>query len=109
MATVNPNISKDGILNVGDNIIYTCPYNYFADLGSFRFVNSAAYSISLRVERAHPVSVVTYYNFTLDAGDFLQDGGVYQLKYGDKLIVNVDVANTSYSFVGQLSLTNPPD
>jgi hypothetical protein len=110
MATyLNPNISKDGILAIGDNVIYTCPYNYFADMGSFRFTNTAAYDISLRIERADPVSVVTYYSFTLDAGDFLQDAGIYQLKYGDRLIVNVNVANTSYSFVGQVLPINPPD
>lgn len=103
MATyLNPDISKEGILAVGDNVLYTCPYKYRATLSAFKFNNPAAYNISLRIERADPIATITYYNFTLDAGDFMQDGGGYILNYGDQIIVNVDTADTVYSYFGQV-------
>lgn len=109
MATyLNPNISKEGILAVGDNILYTCPYNYRATLAAFKFNSPGAYDISLRIERADPAATITYYSFTLDPGDVMTDGGGYILNYGDQLIVNSDSASVTYSYAGQVVPINTP-
>jgi hypothetical protein len=108
MATyINPDISREGILTVGDNVIYSCPANYVATLSAFRIVNPAAYNISFRIERQRPLGSYTYYSFVLDAGDIIQDGSIYTLNSRDRLIINVDVPGTIYSFSGQVYPINP--
>jgi len=103
MATyLNPNISKEGILSVGDNIIYTCPYKYYATFNGFRFTSPSAYTISIRIERADPPATITYYNFTLDPGDVMTDAGGYTLFYGDQLIINTNAADVTYILGGQV-------
>lgn len=108
MATyLNPNISKEGILAVGDNVLYTCPYKYYATFVAFKFNSPGAYDISLRIERADPAASIVYYNFTLDPGDVMMDGGGYILNNGDQIIVTTNSASVTYSYTGQLIAIGP--
>ena len=94
MATyLNTDISKEGTLNVGDNVIYSCPAGYIATLTQFKIINLAAYNISLRIERANPSENQIYYSFTLDPSDLIQDANVYNLKSKDKLIIKIGRAH----------------
>jgi hypothetical protein len=103
MATyLNPNISKEGILAVGDNVLYTCPYKYYATFSGFKFNSPGAYDISLRVERSDPAATIVYYSFTLDPGDVMTDVGGYMLNYGDQIIVTTNSASVTYSYIGQV-------
>jgi hypothetical protein len=103
MATyLNPNISDEGVLAIGDNVLYTCPYRYVANFPSFRFNSSGAYDISIRIERSTPVSTIVYYTFNLDAGDVMSDAGGYSLTVGDRIIVTTSSASVTYSYVGQV-------
>jgi hypothetical protein len=109
MATyLNPNISKEGILAVGDNVLYTCPYNYRATLAAFKFNSPGAYDISLRIERSSPAATIVYYTFNLDAGDVMTDGGGYVLNDGDQIIVTTGSASVTYSYAGQVIPINVP-
>lgn len=103
MATyLNPNISKEGILAVGDNIVYTCPYKYVATFPAFRFNSPGAYDISIRVERSSPPATIVYYSFDLDAGDVMSDNSTYTLNHNDRIIVTTSSATVTYSYVGQV-------
>lgn len=103
MATyLNPDISKEGIFAVGDNVLYTCPNKYYAIFSAFKFHSPGAYDISIRVERASPVATIIYYNFTLDAGDVVTDAGRYTLNHRDRIIVTTNSASVTYSYVGQV-------
>jgi len=99
---LNPNISNEGILSIGDNVLYTCPNNYTASFSGLRFSSPSAYDISIRIERVSPAATITYYSFTLDAGDVVTDSGGYFLRSGDQIIVNTNVADVTYFFSGQV-------
>lgn len=108
MATyLNPNISKEGILAVGDNVLYTCPNRYYANFNAFRFSSPGAYDISIRIERSSPAATIVYYSFTLDAGDVMSDTGGYTLNHNDRIIVTTSSASVTYSYVGQVYPITP--
>jgi hypothetical protein len=103
MATyLNPDISREGILTVGDTTIYSCPNKYTATIFSISFNNAAAFDISLRIERYTTSTSTVTYTFNLEAGDLMLDSNQYTLYYGDKVIAVTGVADTRYSMRGQV-------
>ncbi len=108
MATENPFFNKQGTLNAGDNILQTCPNNRVVSVGGITFSNPAAVTISLRINRANPVSSVIPYTFNLDAGDVMKDNTQYILFPGDSITVNSSIASTTYFFTGDTQYINPP-
>jgi hypothetical protein len=102
-AVLNPDISREGILTVGDTIIYSCPNKYMATILSLTFNNASAFDISLRLERYKTSTSTGIYTFNLDAGDVMQDSNIYVLYYGDKIVATTGVANTSYAMKGQVA------
>jgi hypothetical protein len=103
MATyLNTDISREGVLNVGDTTIYSCPNKYTATIFSISFNNAAAFDISLRIERYNASTSVVTYTFNLEAGDVMLDSNQYVLYYGDKVVAVTGVADTRYSMKGQV-------
>lgn len=103
MATyLNPDISKEGVLNVGDTTIYACPNKYTATIFSISFNNAAAFDISIRIERYITSKSTVAYTFNLEAGDLMLDSNQYVLYYGDKIIAVTGVADTRYVMKGQV-------
>ncbi|NDC96122.1 hypothetical protein EB077_12515, partial [bacterium] len=80
-------ITYQDTLGAGTTVLYTCPTNVTATIGTVRFNNPAAYNITFTVNRANPVSSVDAYTFTLAAGDVVVDSTGYQLKFGDSIQV----------------------
>lgn len=108
MATyLNPDISKQGILNVGDTTLYTCPRNYYANISSVKVNCPSAYDISIRIERANPVSVLTLYSFNLDAGDYMLDANNYALKQGDRVVITTSASDVAYFITGTVYPKQP--
>ena len=100
MATLNPDISRQGTLNVGDTVLYVCPFKYVANISSIKVNCPVAYDISVRIERSIPSSVLTLYSFNLDAGDYMIDSNSYPLKTGDSVVITTSASNVAYFMVG---------
>ena len=101
MATyLNPDISTQGILNVGDTVLYTCPNRYNANITSVKLNCPTAYDVSVRIERNFPASVLTLYNFNLDAGDYIFDSNNYRLGDGDSIVITTSTSGVAYFTTG---------
>jgi hypothetical protein len=108
MATyLNPDISSQGILNVGDTVLYTCPNGYNASISSVRLNCPTAYDISVRIERNFPASSLTLYSFNLDAGDYVNDANSYILRAGDRVVITTPTSNVAYFTTGTVYPIQP--
>jgi hypothetical protein len=108
MATyLNPDISRQGILNVGDTTLYACPRNYLANIASIKVNCPSAFDISVRIEKSSPVSILTLYSFNLDAGDYMIDANSYPLRQGDSVVITTSASNVTYFTTGTVYPKQP--
>jgi hypothetical protein len=88
-------LSLQGTLIAGANILYTCPVGMTAKV-SFTFNNPAAYNITLSRYDASLMITTNVYTFALAAGDVVVDNKFYYMKEGDSLSLNSSIAGTNY-------------
>jgi len=76
--------------------LYTCPQGSTAKITSLRFNNPSAYDLTLEKSSGSLHIITVIYSLTLDAGDSLNDNGLYFMEPGDSLIVTSSTAGTTY-------------
>lgn len=76
--------------------LYTCPQGVTAKVASLRFNNPSAYDLRLEKNSESLRITTVIYSLTLDAGDSLNDNGLYFMEPGDSLIVTSSTAETTY-------------
>lgn len=88
-------LSLQGTLIAGANVLYTCPVGMTAKV-SFTFNNPAAYNITLSRYDSSLMITTNVYTFALAAGDVVMDNKFYYMKEGDSFSLNSSIAGTNY-------------
>lgn len=103
MAPINNSFQiKQGTLNVGSNVLITCPRTYQGSV-QFLFTNTVSYDITVTVTRVATSNSIQLYNLSLDADDTVMVSDLL-LFPGDSIDIGTSVANTVY----QMFYTNTP-
>lgn len=89
-------LSLQGTLIAGANVLYTCPVGKTAKIITIKFNNPAAYTLSLSKYDAALANTVTVYTYNLAAGDTVIDSSVYTMFAGDYISVTTSVGGTDY-------------
>ena len=103
MATVPPQLYRQGILDVANNLTQTAPPRYLSQV-SLLFNSPGGYDITINITRASVGNTVTLYTLNLDPGDTVETAP-YALFPGDIIEVVTTATNVTYSMtVGNIPL-----
>lgn len=89
-------ITKQGVLTIGSNIVFSVGNNKKYKTGLLNFNNPVAYSITIKKYSDNQDITTTLAELTLDPGDTVIDTSEYLLESRDKLIVNNTTGGTNY-------------
>lgn len=89
-------VTIQGVLSVGSNILYTVPSTTTAKVKYIKFYNPGAYSVTLSKNDFSLGNTIDLYTLTLDPGDSVSDDTMYLLHAKDRLTVTATTANTTY-------------
>ncbi len=95
-------IIKQGQVDITGTILYTGTSSTLSTtkISQLKFYNPLPYVLTLQRYDAASASTETLYEFTLDAGDSVNDTALYALNVGDQLIVYSSIPGTSFYIYG---------
>lgn len=88
--------TKQGILIIGANLLYTCPYGVKAKV-TLRFTDMHPYAILLSKYDKSQNNTVNLWDLQLDAKDTVIDDANYHLEEDDYISVASNSSTTNYS------------
>lgn len=103
MAKFQSSISAQGAITSLGGTIYTPPEGYASNVQDLKIVCPNNYTITLKIYRRVPNTLVTIYSYILEGGSVVIDDTDYFLNTGDSLWASSTGVDTVFTMVGTQS------